>query len=64
MTTPRTELSLPGLEQAHDLLAESTDQAGSERSELFHVKLALHNAHALGDADVFAAHVRSALADL
>lgn len=64
MTTPRTELSLPGLEQVYDLLAESIDRAGPERSELFLVKLALLNAQALGDADVFAGHVRTALADL
>ena len=64
MTTHRTELSLPGLEQVYDLLAESIDQAGPERSELFLVKLALLNARGMGDAEAFAAHVRAALADL
>jgi hypothetical protein len=64
MTHPRIELSLPGLEQVYDLLAESIDRAGPERSELFLVKLALLNAQALGDAETFAGHVRAALADL
>jgi len=64
MTSASQELSLPGLEQVYDRLAEAIDQAGPEKTELFLVKLALLNAQSLGDADRFAAHVRAALADL
>jgi hypothetical protein len=50
MSTPT--LKLPGLEAVYDALAQAIDQAGPERTELLLVKLALLNAHALGDADL------------
>lgn len=61
-----TDKSLPmaDLESAYDLLASAIDEAGPERTELFLVKLALLNANSLGEADVFARHVRAALRDL
>ena len=61
-----TDKSLPmaDLESAYDLLAGAIDEAGPDRTELFLVKLALLNANALGEADVFASHVRAALRDL
>ena len=62
MTTPT--LSLPGLETVYDLLAEAIDTAGPEKAELFLVKLALLNAHALGDAALVQRHIASALQDL
>lgn len=57
-------LSVPGLEQVYDALATAIDAAGPEKSELFLVKLALLNANALGDVDVFKAQVAAALKDL
>lgn len=62
----RTDKSLPtaDLETAYDLLAGAIDEAGPEKTALFLVKLALLNAHALGEADLFAGHVRAALRDL
>lgn len=57
-------LTVPALEQVYDTLAQAIDQAGPERTELFLVKLALMNAQALGDADVFAQHVQAALRDI
>ncbi len=64
MNAPAKTLPLPGLEQVYDRLAQALDQAGPERSELFLVKLALLNAHALGEARIFDAHVEAALKDL
>ncbi len=63
MTTPHT-LSIPDLETVYDTLATAIDQAGQEKASLFLVKLALLNANALASADIFQAHVRSALQDL
>lgn len=57
-------LSIAGLEQVYDQLATAIDQAGPEKAELFLVKLALLNANALANADVFGAHVQAALQDL
>jgi hypothetical protein len=57
-------LSLPGLERVYDTLAQAIDQAGPDKTELFLVKLALLNAHALGDSEQFSRHVHSALQDL
>ncbi|OGB14417.1 MAG: DUF2783 domain-containing protein [Burkholderiales bacterium RIFCSPLOWO2_12_67_14] len=57
-------LSIPGLEQVYDALATAIDAAGAEKSELFLVKLALLNAHALADPAVFQAHIDAALKDL
>jgi hypothetical protein len=45
-------------------LAQAIDLAGPERAQLFLVKLALINANALGDPDVFQQHVQTALQDL
>lgn len=64
MSTTSYALSIPGLETVYDTLATAIDQAGPEKSQLFLVKLALLNANALGDADVFTAHIASALQDL
>ena len=57
-------LTIPGLETVYDLLATAIDEAGPDRSELFLVKLALLNANALGDPELFRAHLASAAADL
>ena len=61
---PHQALTLSGLEQVYDHLAEAIDQAGPARSELFLVKLALLNAQALGDASLFQQQVTAALQDL
>ena len=61
-TTP--SLDIAGLEKVYDSLAEAIDQAGSDKSELFLVKLALLNAKALGSPAVFEANIADALKDL
>jgi len=61
--TTAQALSLPGLETVYDALATAIDRAG-DKSELFLVKLALINAHALGDADAMQRHIEAALKDL
>lgn len=63
MTTSNS-LSIPALETVYDSLASAIDQAGSEKAELFLVKLALLNANALGDAQQFQQHITAALQDL
>jgi hypothetical protein len=63
MRTPPT-LTLPGLETVYDQLATAIDQAGPDKAELFLVKLALLNAKALGEPEVFTAQVQAALRDL
>ena len=63
-TTTATTLSLSGLETVYDALAAAVDRAGPDRAELFLVKLALLNAHALGDATRFQQLVTEALQDL
>jgi hypothetical protein len=63
MTQPQV-LSIDGLETVYDTLAQAIDLAGPERAQLFLVKLALLNAHALGAPDVFQQHVQTALQDL
>jgi hypothetical protein len=62
--SPTKTLTIPGLETVYDALATAIDQAGTEKAELFLVKLALLNAQALGDAGVFDAHIAAALRDL
>ena len=62
--TPNSTLSLTGLETVYDALATAIDQAGSDKTELFLVKLALLNAQALGDAAKFQQHLDIALQDL
>lgn len=57
-------LTIPGLEQVYDQLATAIDAVGAEKTELFLVKLALMNANALADPDLFQAHIDAALKDL
>jgi hypothetical protein len=64
MTTTNNTLTIAGLESVYDTLATAIDQAGAEKTELFLVKLALLNANALGNPDIFTAHIQSALRDL
>jgi len=61
---PSQALSIPGLEQVYDALATAIDTAGAEKTELFLVKLALLNAHALADPALFQTHIDAALKDL
>lgn len=64
MTNPTPALTIPGLETVYDALAEAIDRAGEDKARLFLVKLALLNANALGDPDVFRLHIEAALRDL
>lgn len=64
MTTPNNTLTIPGLEAVYDTLASAIDQAGEEKADLFLVKLALLNANALQDPEIFNSHVQAALRDL
>jgi hypothetical protein len=57
-------LDIAGLEQVYDRLATAIDQAGPEKSELFLVKLALLNAKALGQPEIFENQITLALKDL
>ena len=57
-------LSLSGLEEVYDALAEGMDEAGVDASERFLVKLALLNAQALGDPALVRRHIAIALRDL
>ena len=63
MTAPKA-LMIDGLETVYDALANAIDQAGQDKTELFLVKLALLNAHALGDAELFQQQLQAALLDL
>jgi len=63
MTTPNA-LTIDGLETVYDALANAIDQAGRDKTELFLVKLALLNANALGDAELFQQQLQAALLDL
>ncbi len=63
-TSATSALTIPDLETVYDTLATAIDQAGQDKASLFLVKLALLNANALGNADVFQAHVQAALQDL
>jgi hypothetical protein len=62
--TPAHTLDIAGLEQVYDRLATAIDQAGPEKSELFLVKLALLNAKALGQPEIFENQIVLALKDL
>ncbi len=62
--TPTRTLSIVDLENVYDSLATAIDQAGVDKTPLFLVKLALLNANALGDPDVFQRHLQAALEDL
>ena len=57
-------LTIGGLEAMYDALATALDQAGTDKAQLFLVKLALLNANALADEDLFQQHINSALQDL
>jgi hypothetical protein len=48
----------------YDALALAIDQAGSDKSELFLVKLALLNAKTLGDPQIFESNIATALKNL
>jgi len=61
---PPSSLDTASLEAVYDELAQAIDLAGPERAELFLVKLALLNAHALGDAGIARQHIQTALRDL
>ena len=63
MTAPKA-LTIDGLETVYDALANAIDQAGQDKTELFLVKLALLNANALGDAELFQQQLQVALLDL
>lgn len=63
-TSATSALTIPDLETVYDTLATAIDQAGQDKASLFLVKLALLNANALANADVFQAHVQAALQDL
>lgn len=62
-SVPRA-LPIEGLESAYDALATAIDTAGTTKTEMFLVKLALLNANALGDAQLFRHHMDAALKDL
>ncbi|MEJ3619355.1 DUF2783 domain-containing protein [Brachymonas wangyanguii] len=64
MTTQAQALTIGGLETVYDQLAQAIDQAGEDKTELFLVKLALLNANALADPELFGRHIASALQDL
>ncbi len=57
-------LTIDGLETVYDALATALDQAGPDKAELFLVKLALLNAQALADEQLFRQQVQAALLDL
>ena len=61
---PGKGLPIADLEDVYDALAQAIDRAGEARSELFLVKLALLQAHALGDAARVLTSIEAALADL
>ena len=62
--TTQNALTIDGLETVYDALASAIDQAGQDKTELFLVKLALLNANALGDAELFQQQLQAALLDL
>ncbi len=57
-------LTIGGLEAVYDALATALDKAGTDKAQVFLVKLALLNANALADEDLFQQHINSALQDL
>ncbi len=63
-TNPVQPLDIADLESVYDALATAIDQVGSEKSELFLVKLALLCARNLGNARQFQALLDSAMRDL
>lgn len=61
---PNPALSIDGLEAVYDALATAIDQVGPDKAQLFLVKLALLNANALADEDLFQQQITAALQDL
>ena len=57
-------LTIGGLETVYDALATAIDQAGAGKARLFLVKLALLNAKALADENLFQQQIGIALQDL
>lgn len=60
----KTQLTIAELETVYDSLAQAIDRAGTEKTALFLVKLALLNANTMADPDVFNLHIESALKNL
>ena len=58
------QLTIGGLETVYDALATAIDQVGADKAQLFLVKLALLNAQALADENLFQAQIKAALQDL
>ena len=58
------QLTIDGLETVYDALATAMDQAGADKAPLFLVKLALLNAKALADENLFQQQIKVALQDL
>ena len=58
------KLTIDGLETVYDALATAMDQAGADKAPLFLVKLALLNAKALADENLFQQQISMALQDL
>jgi hypothetical protein len=57
-------LTIGGLETVYDALATAIDHAGADKAQLFLVKLALLNAKALADENLFQEQIKVALQDL
>jgi hypothetical protein len=57
-------LTIEGLETVYDALATAIDEAGADKAQLFLVKLALLNANALADENLFQQQITAALQDL
>lgn len=57
-------LSIDALEDVYDTLAQAIDRAGPDKAQLMLVKLALLQANAQADAQLFAQQVQAALQDL
>ncbi len=64
MTASTHPLTITQLEKVYDTLAQAIDQAGPDHAEVFLTKLSLLMANALGDAELVAALVETALKDL
>ena len=58
------QLTIGGLETVYDALATAIDQAGADKAQLFLVKLALLNAKALADENLFQQQISVPLQDL
>lgn len=58
------QLTIDGLENVYDNLAQAIDRAGEEKVKLFLVKLVLLNANVIADPEVFNQQLEAALLDL